>query len=90
VETGPHPGEIFLKDAQPIMINGDRDSIFITVTNESTELISIGSHFHFVEANRHLAFDRTLAYGMRLVKYKILLFVNFEFFCIRIFLLVIS
>ncbi len=49
------------------MINGDRDSIFITVTNESTELISIGSHFHFVEANRHLAFDRTLAYGMRLV-----------------------
>jgi len=49
------------------MINGDRDSIFITVTNESTELISIGSHFHFVEANRHLSFDRTLAYGMRLV-----------------------
>jgi urease beta subunit len=49
------------------MINGDRDSIFITVTNESTELISIGSHFHFVEANRHLAFDLTLAYGMRLV-----------------------
>jgi len=90
VETGPHPGEIFLKDAQPIMINGDRDSIFITVTNESTELISIGSHFHFVEANRHLAFDRTLAYGMRLVKYKIFLLVNFEFVFIRIFLLVIS
>ena len=49
------------------MINGDRDSIFITVTNESSELISIGSHFHFIEANRHLAFDRNLAYGMRLV-----------------------
>ncbi|CAF3411257.1 unnamed protein product [Rotaria socialis] len=65
-ESGSHPGEIFLKDSQPIMINGDRDSIFITVTNESSELISIGSHFHFIEANRHLAFDRTLAYGMRL------------------------
>lgn len=49
------------------MINGDRDSILITVTNESSELISVGSHFHFVEANRHLSFDRTLAYGMRLV-----------------------
>jgi urease beta subunit len=72
------------------MINGDRDSIFITVTNESTELISIGSHFHFVEANRHLAFDRTLAYGMRLVDIKYLfLFFTLNFFLIRIFLLVI-
>jgi urease beta subunit len=62
------------------MINGDRDSIFITVTNESTELISIGSHFHFVEANRHLAFDRTLAYGMRLVTMKFILFCHFLFF----------
>lgn len=58
------------------MINGDRDSILITVTNESTDLISIGSHFHFVEANRHLAFDRTLAYGMRLVI--ILIFIFFR------------
>lgn len=55
------------------MINGDRDSIFITVTNESTDIISIGSHFHFVEANRHLAFDRTLAYGMRLVIIRVFL-----------------
>ncbi|CAF0880370.1 unnamed protein product [Didymodactylos carnosus] len=67
VESGSHPGEIFLKDAQPIAINNDRDSTFLTVTNESNELISIGSHFHFVEANRHLSFDRNLAYGMRLV-----------------------
>ncbi|UJR28719.1 hypothetical protein I4U23_009948 [Adineta vaga] len=65
-ESGPHPGEIFLKDTQPIILNADRDSIFITVTNESSELISVGSHYHFVETNRHLAFDRTLAYGMRL------------------------
>jgi urease beta subunit len=72
------------------MINGDRDSIFITVTNESTELISIGSHFHFVEANRHLAFDRTLAYGMRLVDIqRLFLFFTLNFFLIRIFLLVI-
>jgi len=70
------------------MINGDRDSIFITVTNESSELISIGSHFHFVEANRHLAFDRTLAYGMRLVNIKFLFFFN-SLFLIRILLLVI-
>jgi urease beta subunit len=63
------------------MINGDRDSIFITVTNESTELISIGSHFHFVEANRHLAFDRTLAYGMRLVDIQhLFLFFTLNFF----------
>lgn len=89
METGSHPGEIFLKDAQPIMINGDRDSIFITVTNESTELISVGSHFHFVEANRHLAFDRNLAYGMRLVRLTALCSNKFRFFSIRTFPLVI-
>jgi urease beta subunit len=64
------------------MINGDRDSIFITVTNESTELISIGSHFHFVEANRHLAFDRTLAYGMRLVTISYVFFLILIIFCL--------
>jgi urease subunit gamma/beta len=67
-DSGSYPGEIYLKDAQPIMINGEHDSIFITMINTSTELISIGSHYHLVEANRHLSFDRTIAYGMRLVR----------------------
>jgi hypothetical protein len=66
-DVNTNPGEIFLQDSQPITINADRDSISITITNESNELISIGSHFHLIEANRHLSFDRNLAYGMRLV-----------------------
>lgn len=70
------PGEIFLKDNQPIAINADRDGFCITCTNESNELISIGSHYHLVEVNRNLSFDRIQAYGMRLVRVKLEYFEN--------------
>ena len=28
----------------------------------------VGSHYHFLEANKQLEFDRAAAYGMRLVR----------------------
>jgi urease beta subunit len=36
------------------------------VTNTDTRPIQVGSHFHFVETNPRLKFDRDKAYGMRL------------------------
>ena len=36
------------------------------VTNRGDRPIQVGSHYHFVETNRALEFDRRAAYGMRL------------------------
>ena len=38
----------------------------MSVTNRGDRPIQVGSHYHFVEANRALVFDRAVAYGMRL------------------------
>jgi urease beta subunit len=36
------------------------------VKNRGDRPVQVGSHFHFFEANRALAFDRVRAHGMRL------------------------
>jgi urease len=36
------------------------------VTNDGDRCIQVGSHYHFIECNRLLRFDRRLAYGYRL------------------------
>lgn len=54
----PAPGEIVL--------NQGRESISLLVTNTGDRPIQVGSHYHFFETNRALAFDRRKAYGMRL------------------------
>jgi urease beta subunit len=59
------PGEYFLR-AEPIEINAGRATIRLEVANHGDRPIQVGSHFHFCEANRALAFDREIAYGMRL------------------------
>lgn len=59
------PGE-YLLEADPIEINAGRATITIGVTNRGDRPIQVGSHCHFFEVNRALAFDRALAYGMRL------------------------
>jgi urease subunit gamma/beta len=59
------PGEYFpLADA--ITINADRTAITLSVTNTGDRPIQVGSHYHFVETNRPLKFDRAAAYGKRL------------------------
>ena len=50
----------------PITFNEDRPSIKVKVRNTGDRPIQVGSHFHFFEANRALAFDREAAYGKRL------------------------
>lgn len=59
------PGEYFLEVA-PIVANEDRRTIRVLVSNTGDRPIQVGSHYHFFETNRSLAFDRMAAYGMRL------------------------
>jgi urease beta subunit len=59
------PGEYFL-ETDPIEINKGRETRRLTVSNRGDRPIQVGSHCHFFEVNRWLAFDRTQAYGMRL------------------------
>jgi len=49
-----------------IEINAGRRTVEIIVRNTGDRPIQIGSHFHFMEVNRYLAFDRREAFGMHL------------------------
>jgi urease beta subunit len=40
--------------------------VSLSVTNQGDRPIQVGSHYHFIETNGSLEFDRALAYGMRL------------------------
>ena len=59
------PGEMLIEDGE-IEINVGRAKATVTVANRGDRPVQIGSHFHFYEVNPALAFDRELAYGMRL------------------------
>lgn len=59
------PGEYFLK-TEPIEANKGRRTIQIKVVNTGDRPVQIGSHCHFFEVNRQMAFDRAAAFGMRL------------------------
>ncbi|PJN84554.1 urease subunit beta, partial [Bacillus velezensis] len=49
-----------------ITINEGRKTLEVSVTNNGTRSVQIGSHFHFAEANGALSFNRDKAIGMRL------------------------
>ena len=59
------PGE-YLLASDPIELNAGRATTRLDVSNRGDRPVQVGSHFHFFEVNRHLAFDRAAAYGMRL------------------------
>jgi urease beta subunit len=61
----PIPGELLLSD-RPVEINAGRRTLKLTVSNTGDRAVQVGSHFHFFEVNRALAFDRRQAMGMRL------------------------
>lgn len=61
------PGEYLLDEkAGPILANAGRRTVRVLVKNTGDRPVQVGSHFHFFEVNRELAFDRAAAYGMRL------------------------
>jgi urease subunit beta len=59
------PGEYLLED-EAVEINRGRATVTIAVKNRGDRPVQVGSHCHFFETNRRLAFDRERAYGMRL------------------------
>jgi urease beta subunit len=61
------PGEYWLDErAGSVVANQGRPTVRVLVNNTGDRPIQVGSHYHFFEANRALAFDRGAAYGMRL------------------------
>ncbi|HEX8314360.1 MAG TPA: urease subunit beta [Flavisolibacter sp.] len=59
------PGEYILR-TEDIACNVGRETANVVVVNTGDRPVQIGSHFHFFEINKQLAFDRPKAFGMRL------------------------
>ncbi len=47
-------------------LNAGRDAVTLAVTNLGDRPVQVGSHYHFIETNASLSFDRAKAYGKRL------------------------
>ncbi|WZH42201.1 Urease [Fusarium acuminatum] len=60
------PGAIKPSESGDIVLYEGRPRTRVTVTNKGTRAVHIGSHFHFMETNPDLEFDRTKAYGYHL------------------------
>ncbi len=61
----PLPGSIEIAGGE-IELNAGRARVKIPVTNLGDRPIQVGSHYHFIETNASLKFDRGAAYGKRL------------------------
>lgn len=59
------PGQIVYAD-EPVTINAGRPVVTLSVVNTADRPVSVGSHYHFAEANPALRFDRERAWGRRL------------------------
>lgn len=49
-----------------VPLNAGRDGVMVKVTNTGDRPIQVGSHYHFIETNALLSFDRELSLGRRL------------------------
>jgi urease subunit gamma/beta len=49
-----------------IKLNAGRETVSLAVTNLGDRPVQVGSHYHFIETNPQLRFDRGKAYGKRL------------------------
>jgi urease subunit gamma/beta len=65
VEISEAPGALLVDDGE-LVLNEGRETRPVQVTNRGDRPIQVGSHYHFIETNRALEFDRRAAYGMRL------------------------
>ena len=59
-----NPGAVACQDGT-IELNAGRTLVECSVTNTGDRPIQVGSHYHFLETNAALVFDRGLAYGRR-------------------------
>src|SRR5436305_11890971 len=60
------PGEIIPAQGADITLDAARETFAFDVANTGDRPIQVGSHYHFAETNRALAFDRAAARGCRL------------------------
>jgi len=67
LKDSPIPGEFtFDSDAGELELNAGRRTASLAVTNRADRPIQVGSHYHFIETNPSLAFDRRASFGLRL------------------------
>ena len=52
--------------AGELELNAGRAAIRLEVSNLGDRPVQVGSHYHFIETNSQLRFDRAKAYGKRL------------------------
>lgn len=66
-ESDKMPGAVVIaKEAKPIVLSEGRKRISLKVTSKGDRPIQVGSHYHFIETNPQLEFDRIKAYGYKL------------------------
>ena len=59
------PGAVEV-EAGEVELNAGRETVALSVTNLGDRPVQVGSHYHFIETNAQLRFDRSKAYGKRL------------------------
>lgn len=64
-EATAQPGVVVAVKGK-VSLNQDRKRIRLRVTSKGDRPIQVGSHYHFIETNPQLDFDRERAYGYRL------------------------
>jgi len=64
-EAGDVPGTFTTAEGE-LELNVGRETVVLTITNLGDRPVQVGSHYHFVETNSALQFDREQAYGKRL------------------------
>lgn len=65
IEDSKIPGQMCFGGGL-IVLNPQREAVILKVTNTGDRPIQVGSHYHFIEVNPSLIFDRKRAHGMRL------------------------
>ncbi|KAM5484334.1 Urease [Microsporum audouinii] len=60
------PGAVVVVKEKKIVLSAGRKRIKLRVTSKGDRPIQVGSHYHFIETNPQLEFDRAQAYGFRL------------------------
>ncbi len=65
--TAPNcdPGAYIISEGE-LVLNEGRETVTLKVTNLGDRPVQVGSHYHFIETNNQLRFDRGQAFGRRL------------------------
>lgn len=66
VEEEEPPIGALLPGEGELILNNGRETVSLEITNTGDRPIQVGSHYHFIETNAALKFDRSLSYGKRL------------------------